>query len=100
MKDKKLLERMSQNSEEHNITCLIEEMSELTQALCKHQRGRDNMDNIAEEMHDVMMMLQVTQKCLKVPPELIFEWQDKKEKGLRDWYFNQSKGEQYEDERE
>lgn len=39
------------------LMMLIEEMSELTQAICKHFRGSDNRENIAEEMVDVEIML-------------------------------------------
>lgn len=35
----------------------IEEMSELTKELCKHRRGRDNVEAIAEEIADVEIML-------------------------------------------
>lgn len=97
MQNKELLKRMAENPEEHNIRCLIEEMAELTQALCKRLRGKDNLDNIAEEMSDVLMMLQVTQQCIKVPPELILKWSKEKEYNLADWYLARSKGTQYED---
>ena len=36
---------------------LIEEMAELTQAICKRKRGRDVMDNLIEECADVQLML-------------------------------------------
>lgn len=39
------------------LNMLIEEMSELTQAICKHLRGFDNHENIAEEIVDVEIML-------------------------------------------
>lgn len=35
----------------------IEEMAELTQAICKSFRGADNLDNIIEEIADVEIML-------------------------------------------
>lgn len=35
----------------------IEEMSELTKALCKNFRGAENIPNIAEEIADVFIML-------------------------------------------
>lgn len=35
----------------------IEEMAELTQAICKSFRGEDNTDNIVEEIADVEIML-------------------------------------------
>lgn len=97
MQNKELLKRMSENSEEHNIRCLIEEMAELTQALCKRLRGKDNLDNIAEEMSDVLMMLQVTQQCIKVPPKQILKWSEKKESNLADWYLVKGGGTQYEE---
>lgn len=36
---------------------VMEEMSELTKELCKHARGADNIDAIAEEIADVYIML-------------------------------------------
>lgn len=36
---------------------VFEEMSELQKELCKHARGRDNREEIAEEIADVLIML-------------------------------------------
>ena len=36
---------------------VMEEMSELQKELCKRERGRDNLANIAEEIADVEIML-------------------------------------------
>ena len=36
---------------------VFEEMAELQKALCKHERGADNRDAIAEEIADVRIML-------------------------------------------
>lgn len=36
----------------------FEEMAELQKELCKHARGRDNRDHIAEEVADVLIMLE------------------------------------------
>lgn len=44
--------------EEAQMVMAIEEMSELTKELCKHRRGRDNVEAIAEEIADVEIMLQ------------------------------------------
>jgi len=41
--------------EESQVGMMIEEMSELTQALCKMKRGKDH--NITEELADVEIML-------------------------------------------
>lgn len=38
---------------EAQMVMAIEEMSELTKELCKHRRGRDNVEAIAEEIADV-----------------------------------------------
>ncbi len=43
---------------EAQMVMAIEEMSELTKELCKHRRGRDNVEAIAEEVADVEIMLQ------------------------------------------
>lgn len=42
---------------EAQIKMLYEEMAELQLAVCKHGRGADNLDNIAEEIADVGIML-------------------------------------------
>lgn len=36
---------------------VFEEMSELQKELCKHARGKDNREEIAEEIADVLIML-------------------------------------------
>lgn len=43
--------------ERAQMVMAIEEMSELTKELCKHRRGRDNVEAIAEEIADVEIML-------------------------------------------
>ena len=42
---------------EAQMVMAIEEMSEMTKELCKHRRGRDNVEAIAEEIADVEIML-------------------------------------------
>ena len=37
---------------------VFEEMSELQKELCKHARGKDNREAIAEEIADVQIMLE------------------------------------------
>ena len=39
------------------LTVAVEEFSELIKEICKHKRGRDNRDNIIEEMADCYIML-------------------------------------------
>lgn len=40
------------------LRMVIEEMAELTKALCKFFRGEDNLDSIAEETGDVLIMIE------------------------------------------
>ena len=42
---------------EAQFLCLLEEMAELQDALCKHKRGRRSAEDIAEEIADVEIML-------------------------------------------
>ena len=42
---------------EDQIMMVYEEMAELQKALCKNYRGKDNEDNIAEEIADVEIVL-------------------------------------------
>lgn len=42
----------------HQMMMCIEEMSELTKELCKNMRGKNNRENIAEEIADVTIMLE------------------------------------------
>lgn len=42
----------------HQIMMLLEEMSELQQAVCKYQRYGDNIQNVYEEIVDVEIMLE------------------------------------------
>lgn len=48
---------LSHYGPEAQIKMLYEEMAELQLAVCKHGRGADNLDNIAEEIADVGIML-------------------------------------------
>lgn len=43
--------------QEAQITMVFEEMSELQKELCKHLRGKDTTQGIAEEIADVEIML-------------------------------------------
>ena len=56
--EKYLFEKaLSHYGPEEQIKMLYEEMAELQLAICKHGRGADNLDNIAEEIADVGIML-------------------------------------------
>jgi len=50
------VEVASQNSVGNTETCVIEEMSELTKAICKNQRGRGDHQHTIEEISHVLLM--------------------------------------------
>ena len=41
---------------DYQLNVAIEELSELIKEICKHKRGNDNLDAIAEELADVEIM--------------------------------------------
>lgn len=43
---------------EAQTVMVFEEMSELQKELCKHERGKNNAEEIAEEIADVQIMLE------------------------------------------
>lgn len=56
---------------EKQLDMLIEEMSELTKEICKLKRGKDNHNQIVEEMADVYIMLeQLCMICDIIPHEI------------------------------
>lgn len=57
---------------ETNTFWLLEEMAELQNELCKERRGRSNKDKIAEEIADVLIMLQEI--------EIMFDCEEKVDK--------------------
>jgi len=61
----------------------IEEMSELQKELCKHLRGSDNKDAIAEEIADVEIMLDQLKLIFNCRYQVI-DWRTKKLSRLED----------------
>lgn len=59
--DEILKQAIAKYGKDAQIKMAIEEMSELTQALCKDFRGKGNAENIAEEIADVEIMIQQLQ---------------------------------------
>lgn len=56
---------------------VFEEMSELQKELCKHARGKENVEQIAEEIADVQIMLEqmiILHDCKKA----VDDYKDKK----------------------
>lgn len=55
----KLLEQAIETyGKDMQLTVAVEEFSELIKEICKNKRGRDNRDNIIEEMVDCYIMLE------------------------------------------
>lgn len=51
---------------EAQALCLLEEMAELQDALCKYKRGRRTVEDIAEEIADVGIMLDQMKLCFHI----------------------------------
>ena len=49
---------------------VIEEMSELAKEICKHERGRENKDQIADEVADVTIMLEQVKMIFGISDEV------------------------------
>lgn len=63
------------------VAMVFEEMAELQKELCKHMRGADNVDHIAEEIADVHIMLE-QMMILHDCRELVEAWKSKKPERL------------------
>lgn len=66
----------------HQMMMCIEEMSELTKELCKNIRGRNNKEQIAEEIADVQIMLE-QMKILFDCETVVCFWTDEKLQRLK-----------------
>lgn len=78
---------LSKYGAEAQTVMVFEEMSELQKELCKHARGADNQEHIAEEIADVLIMMDqmmILHKC----KDLVFKYKQEKkirlEKRLRE----------------
>ncbi len=59
MDNKEIFEAaLKQYGADSQTVMVFEEMSELQKELCKHFRGANNVENIAEEIADVQIMLE------------------------------------------
>ena len=55
------------------VVCM-EELSELTQAISKEMRGKDNRRNLVEEMADVIICLEILKQVFEITDEDIDSW--------------------------
>lgn len=63
---------------EAQLKMVIEEMAELTQAICKSFRGKNNLDNLIEEIADVEIMLAQLKIIYEIDESEVETW-----KGLK-----------------
>lgn len=68
-----------------SLQCMvaIEEMSELTKELCKHERWQGSIEHIAEEIADVTIMVEQLRIIFNVN-EMVHESMDRKLERLKD----------------
>lgn len=55
------------------VVCM-EELSELSQTISKEIRGKDNRNNIIEEMADVIICLEILKQVFEITDEYIDSW--------------------------
>lgn len=55
------------------VVCM-EELSELTQAISKEMRGKDDRNNLVEEMADVIICLEILKQVFEITDEDIDSW--------------------------
>ena len=60
-------------------TICMEECAELIQAISKMKRGKDQRENLIEEMADVYIILEQLQCMYNVPDNKLLEWINKKQ---------------------
>lgn len=62
---------------------IVEELSELTKEICKHQRGENNTQHIIEEIADVMIMIEQAKLIYQIDDTDIKNAIEKKTERLR-----------------
>lgn len=73
-----ILNELVSKYKDKQINVCIEEMSELTQALCKYKRGKLDKDNLIEELADVHIMLMQMLLLFEIDSDEFLEIVDKK----------------------
>lgn len=72
MESHKLLETQEKSGKNQDVK-LIEEMAELTQAICKMSNGSTDMINLLEEFADVIVMMYSFQKRYNITDGDIYD---------------------------
>lgn len=58
------------------LVIAMEELSELIQAISKLKRGKPNIDNMAEEIADTLICIEIIKKIGNVSEDAIQDWVD------------------------
>lgn len=70
----KVATRMIEEKKEEILVIVAEELSELIQATSKLKRGKPDHDNLAEEIADVIICLEVVKQLSKLSEQEIQKW--------------------------
>ena len=81
--DKDLIQNGIRNFDEKQLIVTIEELSELTKELTKDLRGKENIDNIIEELADVVICCETVKQYFYINDEDIQKVVDTKLERLR-----------------
>ena len=68
------------NGEDMQLNVAVEEMAELTKEIIKYKRGFDNLQQLAEEIADVEIMLEQLKLIFGVHTVVIIEKEQKKDR--------------------
>ena len=68
--------RMIEEISDETLVIAMEELSELSQATSKLKRGKADYDNIAEEIADVLVCIEVIKKIGGISDSSIEKWVD------------------------
>lgn len=66
--------KMIEERKEEILVIVMEELAELIQATSKLKRGKPDYDNLAEEIADVMICLEVVKQLSKLSEQEIQKW--------------------------
>ena len=79
--NKKIVSKMiNKYGKDQCSTIVMEECSELIQAVSKEKRKKHDKEHLAEEMVDVMICLEMLKQIYGIDDEMLEEWLHKKQK--------------------
>lgn len=88
--DKTLIAAIEKYGVNSQLNVVIEEMSELTKEICKNRRGRENKNEIVEELADVYIMLEQLRIIFNIDDDEIIAMKEKKIRRLKTKLENES----------